>query len=342
MKKISIKQKLILLANYLAALLLLASFINIYLPPKWSSFMSLLSLFFPFIVLINLIFLIYWAIKLKKYIFISGIALLINYNNLQALFQWTGKHPVEAKGFSLMSYNIRLFNTYQWIKKKGIDVDISNYLKDAFPDILLLQEFKNDRHTDFLQYKYKHIVLKGKKRKAGLAIFSRYKIIDKGNLSFPGTFNNAIWADIQIEKDTIRIYNVHFQSFKIVKPENLVNQDKVKVSHKLLKVFDKQYQQALIVQKHLAKSPYPVIISGDFNNTAFSSLYHLLKENKTDAFVEAGEGFGFTWEYKWLPMRIDFILPQTQKFEILSFETFRQIRYSDHFPIQARLKFKKP
>ncbi len=340
MKNLPIRQKIILILNFVGAILLLASFINVYLPPTWGSFLSLLSLVFPFVVLINLLFLIYWLIHLKKYFLISGLFLLLNYNNLQALFQWSGKHPVDPDGFTIMSYNIRLFNTYKWIQKKGIDVDISNYLKDAFPDILLLQEFKSDRRTDFMQYKYKHIVLKGRKHKAGLTIFSRYKIINKGDLKFAKTSNNAIWADIKIGKDTLRIYNIHFQSFKIVNPENLVGQNKLKVGHKFLNVFEKQYEQALILNKHISTSPYPVVVAGDFNNTAFSALYHLLKANKDDAFIEAGQGFGFTWEYKWLPLRIDFILSDTQNFEILKFETLRHIRFSDHFPIEAIIQFK--
>jgi len=341
MKNLSIVQKIVLLINYLVSLLLFVAWAVPYLPPKYLSFLSLSSLFFPFLVLINLLFVLYWLFKLKKYIFVSALVLLLNYNNLQALYQWNGKHPIEPKGFTMMSYNVRLFNAYRWIKKKGVDVDISNYLKDQFSKILLLQEFKNNRQTDFKQYKYSHIVLKGTKRQAGLAIFSQYKIVGKGNLDFKDTYNNAIWADLKIGKDTLRVYNVHLQSYKIVKPEDLVGQDKAKVSHKLQKVFQKQYEQAQIIEQQVEKSPYPVVIGGDFNNTAFSAAYHVLKSGKLDAFVDAGQGFGFTWQYKWVPLRIDFILPDEQKLQVLKFETLRHIKYSDHFPIKALLKFRE-
>jgi len=341
MKNLSITKKIILIINYVAALWLAVAFLTPYLPYGFLSILSLNSLFFPFLALINILFLIYWLIKLKKQLFISLLVLLLNYGNLKALYRWQGKHPIEPKGFSMMSYNVRLFNAYHWIKKKGINVDISNYLKDQFPDILVLQEFKTDKQTDFLQYPYKHIVLKGKKRKAGLAIFSKYKIINQGNLDFQDTYNNAIWADIVIKKDTLRVYNVHLQSYKIVKPENLVEQDKSKVREKLKKVFKRQYQQAERIASHAEKSPYPVVIAGDFNNTAFSAPYRILKENKTDAFVDTGEGFGFTWRYKWVPLRIDFILPDDKKMQVLQFETLNHFRYSDHYPIRALLKFRE-
>ncbi len=341
MKNLSITRKIILLFNYIAALWLFIAFLTPYLPVNLWSFLSFNSLIFPFLVLANVLFMLYWLVKFKKYVFVSLLILLINYGNLKALYQWKGKHINDPEGFSVMSYNVRLFNAYHWIKKKGINVDISNLLKDQFPGILALQEFKDDKQTDFLQYPYKHIILKGKKHKAGLAIFSKYKIITQGNLNFKNTYNNAIWADIVIKKDTLRIYNVHLQSYKIVKPENLVEQDKSVVGNKLQKVFNEQYRQAGEIVKHTTGSPYPVVIAGDFNNTAFSAPYRLLKAGKNDAFVEAGKGFGITWRYKWIPLRIDFILPDENKLQIIQFNTLNHFRYSDHYPIKAVLKFKK-
>ncbi len=341
MKNLSIIRKIILGLNYIAALWLFIAFLTPYLPADFFSFLSFNSLIFPFLVFVNILFAIYWLVKLKKYFFVSLLVLLINYGNLKALYQWSGRYTDDRDAFSVMSYNVRLFNAYHWIKRKGINVDISNLLKDQFPGILLLQEYKEDRQTDFLQYPYKHIVLKGKKRKAGLAVFSKYKIIAQGNFDFKNTYNNAVWADIVINDDTLRIYNVHLQSYKIIKPESLVEQNKTAVSNKLQKVFKEQYNQAVQVVEHAKKSPYPVVIGGDFNNTAFSAPYRILKDAKTDAFVEAGKGFGFTWRYKWLPLRIDFILPDEKNFRVLQFETLNHFRYSDHYPVKALLMFKK-
>ncbi len=341
MKNLSITGKIFLIFNYIVALWLLVAFVTPYLPVGLMSVLSFNALIFPLLVLVNVLFVIFWLIKLKKYVLVSVLVLLINYGNLKALYQWGGKHPIDPKGFSIMSYNVRLFNAYHWIRRKGVNVDISNYLKDQFPEILVLQEYKRDKQTDFSQYSYKHIVLKGKRRKAGLAIYSKYKIIAKGNLNFKNTYNNAIWADIVVNKDTLRIYNVHLQSYKVVKPENLVEQDKKAVGNKFRRVFEKQYQQAALVAQHANKSLYPVVVAGDFNNTAFSASYHVLKDGRKDAFVEAGEGYGMTWRYKWVPLRIDFILPDEKRLQVLQFETLNNFRYSDHYPIKALLKFRE-
>jgi hypothetical protein len=47
--------------------------------------------------------------------------------------------------------------------------------------------------------------MQGEKIKTGQAIFSKYPIIDQGNLVFPNSNNNAIFADIKTWKDIIRV-----------------------------------------------------------------------------------------------------------------------------------------
>ena len=101
MKNLSITEKIILIINYVAALWLAVAFITPHLPSGFLPILSLNSLIFPFLVLINILFLIYWLVKLKKQLFISLLVLLLNYGNLKALYQWQGKHPIEPKCFSV-------------------------------------------------------------------------------------------------------------------------------------------------------------------------------------------------------------------------------------------------
>ena len=57
-----------------------------------------------------------------------------------------------------------------------------------------------------------------------------------------------------------------------------------------------------------------------------------------DAFVEAGNGFGRTYDFKFFPVRIDYIMVDDQ-FEVHGFKTF-DLKLSDHFPIMTRVKIK--
>ncbi len=338
MKNLSFIQKFFLIFTWIAAILLILAYIAPYIPVNYFPQLSLLSLVFQALVTLNIIFFIYWLINLKKYFFVPLLVLSLNYNNINRLFQWKGKHSYDGEGITIMSYNVRLFNDYQQIKRKAVDVDISNFLKDQNPDILLLQEFRPGKKTDFSQYQYKKLGLKGKRKKMGVVIFSKFPIINSGGFDFSNTYNNAVWADIKMGNDTVRVYNVHMQSHS-VHPENIDNQDKMDIGNKISEVFKKQYEQAQMIVNDIEKVKYPIILGGDFNNTAFSATYRLLKGNRYDAFVEAGQGFGFTWYYKYLPFRIDFLLID-KSFFVKEYKTFSHIKFSDHKPIQTLIKLK--
>ena len=102
--------------------------------------------------------------------------------------------------------------------------------------------------------------------------------------------------------------------------------------------FVKQERQMKLVKESVLSSPYPAIILGDFNNTAYSYIYRELRDiGFNDAYKEAGNGFGKTFEiFEILPLRIDFILPQ-ESMGILTFQN-HMVPYSDHFPITANLR----
>ena len=62
----------------------------------------------------------------------------------------------------------------------------------------------------------------------------------------------------------------------------------------LSKTFIIQQKQVELIKKSIKKSPYKVILSGDFNNTAFSYIYKELSRDLNDSFKEKGNGFGLS------------------------------------------------
>ena len=54
-----------------------------------------------------------------------------------------------------------------------------------------------------------------------------------------------------------------------------------------------------------------------------------------DTFEEAGNGFGKTYDFKFFPLRIDFILVD-KRFTVNGFRTFEE-KLSDHYPIKASI-----
>ena len=86
----------------------------------------------------------------------------------------------------------------------------------------------------------------------------------------------------------------------------------------------------------LKSNKYPVIICTDLNNNVFSKNYDYLVEDHQDSFIEKGSGFGATYKFPLLPMRIDFIFA-SRELEIIDFET-HLVKLSDHKPISVMLE----
>ena len=78
-KKISIFSKLLYAINSIFATVLLLSYLLPYISPKSLPTLAVLSLFVPFLILINIAFFIYWLIKLKKHFILSGLILAIGW-----------------------------------------------------------------------------------------------------------------------------------------------------------------------------------------------------------------------------------------------------------------------
>lgn len=337
-KKVGLINKLIYGNNIVFAVLLLVSFVLPYVPPKEYPNVSLLSLAVSPLIVINILFVIYWLFKLKLKAMLSLVILVFAYFHFGSFFKFSSENNKKnyANTLSVLSYNVRLFNAYEK-KDKQINVPniINNFIEKNQPEVLFIQEFYTINKVDFSGYPYQYIHYK-KKNKLGHAIFSKYPLIHKNSFDFKHTYNNSIYADVVKGKDTIRVYNLHLQSLSVLPSFSYLQEmDNEILRKRITKRFIKQQEQVTVILKHKAKSKYPVIIGGDFNNTPFSYVYHQLAEGMTDAFETAGNGLGTTFLFENYPMRIDYIL-SSKKLEIVSFETIGKT-FSDHYPITATL-----
>jgi endonuclease/exonuclease/phosphatase family metal-dependent hydrolase len=336
MKKLSAIDKLLFVVNSLLATVLLISFLSYYISPNSVSLISFLSLSVPFLIILNLIFVLFWLLKLKRQFLLSAFVLFIGYQYINKLYSFSEKKVLLVDDVKIMSYNVRMFNLYNWIEKENIDQQIYEFINNIEPDILCIQEFHPSTEIGF-KYPYQYVKIRTNQNHFGHAIFSKFKIINSGSLNFSNSTNNAIFADIVRNDDTIRVYNVHLESLKInPKEETLTQENSEKFKIRVEKAFKKQTDQAILISEHQKKTTYKSIICGDFNNNAYSWVYNKLKTTKNDAFEIAGKGFGKTYDYSF-PLRIDFILTD-QDIDINNFRTYN-VNYSDHYPIMARLNF---
>ena len=337
MKKLNFIDKIIYFINTLLAILLLFAYLLPFISPIEIPLFAVLSLFVPALIIVNVIFMFYWILKFKRQFLLSFLILLIGWFISVKLFNLSEKIEINKSSLSIMSYNVRTFNHWKWIDDENIEDNISNFINKNNTDIILFQEYyKWNKNLD--DYKFNFIKTKKDKDKIGLAIYSKFPIINKGSLNFENTFNNIIFADILKEKDTIRVYNIHLQSLNLnTNKENFGHENSEKLLIRLKKQFKKQAEQTTLFLKHENKWKGKKIIAGDFNNTAYSWVYNQIIKNKKDAFIEAGNGFGKTFSY-WFPLRIDFILSDNKAI-IENFESFLDENNSDHYPIIANINW---
>ena len=107
--------------------------------------------------------------------------------------------------------------------------------------------------------------------------------------------------DVVKNTDTIRrVYNVHLQSIKLSSQDlGFINGDSITgseatmapIMNKLKYAYTTRATQAEKISEHALNSPFPVITSGDFNDTPMSYVYNCVSTlNSTTPFaMEVGE-----------------------------------------------------
>ena len=138
----------------------------------------------------------------------------------------------------------------------------------------------------------------------------------------------------------VRVFNIHLQSIKLSSTDkDFIEQGggettSRKVAGKFKRAFQQRAAQAKAVKLAIKKSPHPVIVAGDFNDSPVSYTYRTLAKGMQDAFLKKGFGIGATYADGIPLYRIDYLLFDRQ-FKIHDFDVIKK-RFSDHYPIVAK------
>lgn len=315
--------RILFFVNSVILLLLLISYLAPKIHPDFFWHISLLGILFPFLLILNTLFAVYWVISWRKYFWANIVIIVLGLPYIDNTIA-NQKNTLDKKEFSqlqknkkhqfdqlinLMSFNVRLFNQNENIDDDKIENKIVEMIKEKKPNVLCLQEFNLTESTKelFDAFNYK------KNNDNKLQIFTNYRVIKSGYIK---SKNICIYKDIVLN-DTIRVYNIHLQS-------NWVKTMKSSYQNRV--------NEALKIKKHINKSPFPVIVCGDFNDTPLSYTYSTLKKGLADSFQESGIGIGNS--YVSIPtLRIDYIL-HSQKYESYNYKKLKY-KFSDHYPISC-------
>ena len=268
----------------------------------------------------------------------------------------------------LMSWNVAQFNIMEDGLHPSVKKQMLGLINEYQPDIACFQEMvaedstiKQHGHIDeFLEktrFPYYFYSYNSKEdfwgyAHFGIIIFSKYPIINKKTISwYPNDYNSIFqYVDIVKGTDTVRVFNIHLQSLrfsrsnlKYIDEPTVEDKTAIKESKNILKKFKigflKRQEQSDRIRDEIKKSPYPVIVSGDFNDVPNSYSYHTIGKGLNNAFVEKGGGLGRTFSGISPVLRIDNIFVD-ESMKVQQFLTIKK-KLSDHFPILADVEVGK-
>lgn len=365
-KKLNWLSRLFRFINILVALGLVLSYLATYVSPEKAKFLVLFGISFPIWFALNMLFVGFWLLRRKSFIFVSLICLLLGYNHINNFIQlsWSSKPEAEENSFKIMSYNVKLFGLYTWNKNVELRENIFKQLDQEDPDIVCFQEFYFTENRKGFQTKsllleqfkgasihekYTHELIHH--QYFGVATLTKFPIVGKGYIEFNNDRNNfCIYSDLKINQDTIRLFNGHFASIRF-KPEDYQFVEKLKDSakeidtQKITNITDrltnaavKRASQINKVMEEISKSPYPVVLAGDFNDAPVSYAYQQVRKQLNDSFIFSGNGIGNTYIGTFPSFRIDYIFHDNH-FTSHKYKTLPE-KYSDHHAIRTILEIK--
>ncbi|MFM7023835.1 MAG: endonuclease/exonuclease/phosphatase family protein [Flavobacteriales bacterium] len=349
--------------NMLAAAAFLLSLLATNISPADSWVIAACGLLFPVLAVVNFLFVIGWLLVKSYWVLPSASLMIMAVPTLIHAIQLDFSEPENKEGVKVMSFNSRLFDYYESIAKQGVIRDsIFHMLDREQPDIVCFQEFfsRESKKWNIIsplvagKRKYYYLNEMGdfyNDTKWGLFTISTYPIVNKKSFYFDPAYPFATYCDIKINKDTVRVFNVHLRSFRFSFKERevlgeIIENNEIPSSEDskgILKRFEAAYEvkakEVDTIAKVIKASPYRVIVCGDLNDPPSSYAYHEFTDKLDDAFVESGSGYGKTYAGKLPLLRIDYIL-HDERISSFNYKTLDH-NLSDHYPVSCEMEMLK-
>lgn len=333
-------------------------------------FIAFPGLAFPLLFFALFCFIIFWAIAKSRWFWISLVVMLLGAQQIFAVFAFhlpssfeLAKEPTTLRIFH---WNVEGWDSYYEGKRSRERSDypqMMQLIKEQNADILCFEEYadindindSNSTVTTIKKMGYPYLSFAeteqdSRQNRKGVIIFSRTPILKSGTIMYskPSNAEHLIYVDIRRGQKMFRIFTTHLQSVrfehsdyaslsKLKHAKDPGIKDSRTIASKLKRGYEFRYSQAQTVRKEIEASPYPAIITGDFNDVPNSNTYFEIKGNFHDAFLEKGSFIGRTFRFISPTLRIDYILAD-KSFKVKQFRVVH-VPYSDHYPIETDLQY---
>ena len=354
--------------NIFFMLALIVSAYSDFISPEKNILFAYTGLFFPILLIANICFLVCWIFAkrwLLTFLLISTFTVCWKPITVFCPFHLKTNGQPREELIKILSYNVMSFAYTNHTKEKPNK--IIQYIAESDADIVCLQEYMVSARPNLMSSQavakalpmYPYIAeiflssTDNKNYQYGLAVLSRFPILNSRRIAFPSRYNGSSIHEIYINGKKVTVINNHLESFKLTVEDRSRYADLItNVNFESFEVFSDAIQQKLgqafrirakqsetiAAEIHKANG-YFTIVCGDFNDTPISYTRRTMQGSLIDAYAESGRGMGISYNQNYYLFRIDHI------FHSISMDAYNcrvdaSIKLSDHYPIYCYLKFK--
>ncbi len=357
----SIPKRIAITLNVLAILVMFLVGYADHLNPISFPHLCSVGLTFPFWLIVNVLFLIFWALTRWRMLWLPVLGLVLCYGPVRRYCPFNP--PAEAPHGSLkvLSYNVFMYS--EWNGTAGVDNRLIQYLLHSDADIICLQEasdygMKGMTPIQCLRkyYPYCSQIIKKGIAADCLLIASRYPIIQQDSIPIGSGGDMSMEYILDVNGRRVCVINNHLESNRLSAEDKAEFKSFVKgeMSHQEMKdesvylinklgvAATKRAKQAAIIHQRIQQrldEEIPVITMGDFNDNPLSYCHRIISQDLTDCYTASGNGPGISYHRSGIYVRIDHIMC-SDFFKPYGATVDSSIADSDHYPIYCWLEMR--
>ena len=200
--------------------------------------LALPGLIFPFIFFLLIVFIILLSFLKSKWYWISLIILFAGFQQIDAVFAFNfpSKFSYDKKPniLRVLQWNVTGWDEGNGYEESNFRLPMLNLVNEQNADVLCFQEFFESKDTTHYKSNISSLVKMGfpyyyfvpnkdgnNDLESGIAIFSKYPIIDSTNFRFKRNYtgDHLLFTDIKVNDKIFRVFATHLQPLYFDEPD---------------------------------------------------------------------------------------------------------------------------
>ena len=315
-----------------------------------------MGLLFPWLILANALFLVFWLIVRDRYFLFSMGVIILGFAEVSSIIgmPWGQLNHDDSSELTLVTFNMRRLEPFH-NKQQTVNSDVLTEILGAYnADIICLQEvpstYKEQEQIRAAFTKNLAMEFTSMSASKSLGIISKYPLEDTGYEYFTNNANGILWGTVKTPFGPLAVYSFHLQTNQISDlADQVVNESPSSVTGTLGNLWSmlRGYKNAALIRNDqgqrinqlVKEQTLPFILGGDLNDVPQSSTYYVTQKGMQDAFKSSGQGLGITYAGHLPGLRIDYVFagPRIK----VNSNFVGEKTFSDHYPVVAKISMPK-